>query len=99
MDIGLQIRKIRERSNLTQEYMATRLQISKTSYGNIERNMIKRVPLPMLMAIAELLHVHYTALLGDDERMEASGMRALLDGMQHLLEKMDGMEKHLRRLQ
>ena len=99
MDIGSQIRKIRESRNVTQEYMAARLQISKTSYGNIERNMIKRVTLPMLMAIAKLLHVHYTALLGDDETIEASGINALLDGMHHLLEKMDGIEKQLQRLQ
>ncbi|AWO01764.1 hypothetical protein DLD77_08675 [Chitinophaga alhagiae] len=106
MNIGLQIRKVRESKNVTQEYMAAKLCVSKTSYGNIERNTIKRLTWAMVMAIAEVLEVHYSELLVEQPpqaRMERSGKpgcwQAVMNCLQHLHEKMDSMEKQLQRMQ
>lgn len=98
------IRQLRESRNITQEYMAAKLRISKTSYGNIERNTIKRLTLSMVMAIARVLNVHYTELLAD-ERMqggmrvsEAGNMLVLRNEMQQLLLKVAHIEDQLQRL-
>ncbi|WP_081469280.1 helix-turn-helix domain-containing protein [Runella slithyformis] len=35
--VGIKIRKLRELQDLTQEYIATKLGMSQTNYGKIER--------------------------------------------------------------
>lgn len=86
--------------------MAAKLRISKTSYGNIERNSIKRLTLAMVMAIAEVLHVHYSELLGEERKHgrreyggEVAGMEVVMNYMQHLLTKVENIEKQLQRMQ
>ncbi|WP_126244508.1 helix-turn-helix domain-containing protein [Chitinophaga rhizosphaerae] len=65
MNVGNTIRRLREYRNLTQEYMADRLCIGSTAYGNIERNEVKRLTVERLMQIAEVLDVHFTELFND----------------------------------
>lgn len=86
--------------------MAAKLRISKTSYGNIERSSIKRLTLAMVMAIAEVLQVHYSELLGEEKKQyrrersgEAAGAEAVKNYMQHLLMKIENIEKQLQRMQ
>jgi transcriptional regulator with XRE-family HTH domain len=104
MNTGLQIRLVRESRNVTQEYMAARLQISKTSYGNIERNTTKRLTLAMVMAIAEVLQVHYAELLGEGfgggrvrRRADAWALQAVLEQLHELMVKVDGIAAQLQR--
>lgn len=107
MNIGSQIRKVRESKNVTQDFMAAKLGVSKTSYGNIERNTIKRLTWAMVMAIAEVLNVHYSELLGEPAprgRGERGGRppvgwQAVMSCLQDLHEKMDSLEKQLQRVQ
>ncbi len=65
MNVGTTIRRLREYRNLTQEYMAARLNIGSTAYGNIERNEVKRLTMERLIQIAEVLDVHFTELFVD----------------------------------
>lgn len=60
MNVGKTIRRLREYRNLTQEYMAARLNIGSTAYGNIERNEVKRLTIERLIEIADVLGVHFT---------------------------------------
>lgn len=104
MDFGPQIRKIRERKNVTQEFMAGKLGISKTTYGNIERNGVKRLALGRVMEIARVLNVHYSELFGGCAcgsgrgRADQPGMKAVMDYLQHLHKKMESMEKQLQHI-
>lgn len=65
MNVGKTIRRLREFRNLTQEYMAVRLNIGSTAYGNIERNDTKRLTIERLMQIAEVLDVHFTEFFNE----------------------------------
>ncbi|RPD40141.1 helix-turn-helix domain-containing protein [Chitinophaga barathri] len=64
-NVGLRIRRLRESRNLTQEYVAARLKIGATAYGNIERGDVKRLTLARWMDIAEVLEVHYSEIFGE----------------------------------
>lgn len=66
MNVGNTIRRLREYRNLTQEYMADRLNIGCTAYGNIERNEVKRLTVERLMQVAEVLDVHFSELFNDE---------------------------------
>lgn len=72
MSIGPTIRKIRESRNVTQEYMASRLNIGVTAYGNIERSDVKRLPVERVFEIASILNVHYTEIFGDLDKLLAN---------------------------
>lgn len=68
MNIGPTIRKLREAKNVTQEYMATRLKIGVTAYGNIERNDVKRLTVARVLEIAAILNVHYSEIFGSRDK-------------------------------
>lgn len=105
--IGPTIRRLRIARNLTQEYMAMRLKVGVTAYGNIERNDVKRLTLERVMEIARVLNVHYSELLGCQEpRQEAdSGVMAVVEYlrrdkllMQELLKAYKEMYAQLERM-
>lgn len=60
--VGNRIRKLREFRNFTQEYMALRLGLSVTAYGNIERGETT-VSLDRIQDIARILEVHYSHII------------------------------------
>lgn len=68
MNAGSIIRRLREERNVTQEYMASKLNIGVTAYGNIERNDVKRLTVDRLKEIADILKVHVFELFGYTER-------------------------------
>lgn len=68
MNAGSVIRRLREERNVTQEYMAAKLNIGVTAYGNIERNDIKRLTIDRLKEIADIFKVHFFELFGRSER-------------------------------
>lgn len=56
MNIGCNIRKIRELKNIKQDYIAHKLNLSLTSYGKIERNEVD-INLSRVHQIADVLDV------------------------------------------
>lgn len=61
------IKSIRERRNLTQEYMAQELGISQNSYSNIENGGVK-LTIERLMEISKVLGVTAEELIANDSQ-------------------------------
>lgn len=68
MNIGSVIRKLRLERGVTLEYIAEKLNIGVTAYGNIERNEVKRLTIARLKEIANILEVHFFELFSAEER-------------------------------
>ncbi len=64
--IGTKIRKIRELKNYTQEYVASKLELTIAGYGKIERNEVK-VNSDRLEQIARALEVRPSQIMEFDE--------------------------------
>lgn len=73
--IGSHIKKLRELKNYTQQYMASRLNITVTAYGNIERGEVE-ITLRRLREIAHILGLHYTQIVDFDVDRLMSGKPA-----------------------
>ena len=67
MNIGLNIRKVREIKGFSQEYMANELEISQRHYSRFEQNETE-LSVNKLNQIASILGVTGQQLLGFDER-------------------------------
>jgi transcriptional regulator with XRE-family HTH domain len=67
MEIGDKIRKVRELKGYKQEYVAEKLGMSVTAYGNIERNE-SSISLERLQEIAEVLEVTVQDILNIPEQ-------------------------------
>jgi transcriptional regulator with XRE-family HTH domain len=87
MKIGDKIRDIRTLKGFSQENMADILNISKKTYGDIERNQIKELTLARLEQIAEALEVSLNDILSFGERIanffEQSSGANVLNGVVH----------------
>lgn len=68
MNIGDKIRKVRELKGLKQEYVAGKLGLSVTAYGNIERND-SSLTFERLEEIAEVLEVTVQDILNIPEQL------------------------------
>lgn len=66
MKIGMKIKRLRELKNYTQEYMADRLMIGATAYGNIERDTTKDMSLERLLQIAYIFEIDFTEIINFD---------------------------------
>jgi transcriptional regulator with XRE-family HTH domain len=66
MRLGPKIKKLRELKNYTQDYMASRLKIGVTAYGNIERDMVKEMTVDRLLEIAEVLEMDFADIINFD---------------------------------
>jgi len=67
MDIGTNIRKIRELKGFSQEFMAEKLAISQRQYSRVEKNETE-LTLSKLETIGEVLEVTPQQLMGFDEK-------------------------------
>jgi len=67
MDIGLNIKKIRELKGYSQDYMASQLEISQRQFSRIEKNEVD-LNLSRLTEISKLLEVTPSQILGFDEK-------------------------------
>lgn len=67
-DIGEKIKKIRELKNYTQEYMATKLEMSQAGYGKIERNE-SEISYQKLHKIAKIFKLKVEDLIYFNERI------------------------------
>ncbi len=67
MDIGDNLRKIRELKGYSQDYMAKALEISQRNYCRIEKNEIE-LSLSKLNKISEILEVTPQQVMGFDDR-------------------------------
>ncbi len=62
MDIGKNIKNLRELKNLNQTYMANELGIGQKTYSNIE-NSVNNVSVETIMQIAKILNVNFQKIL------------------------------------
>jgi transcriptional regulator with XRE-family HTH domain len=62
--IGDKIRKIREDKNISQEKMAYELDLTQSNYGRLEKDD-KRLNVPKLMKIAEILEISISYLFNE----------------------------------
>ena len=60
------IRVIRESNGLSQEYVASKLEITQQAYSNIEKNP-ENASIKRLKQISEVLSVPITSLIGESE--------------------------------
>lgn len=60
------IRVIRESNGLSQEYVASKLEITQQAYSNIEKNP-ENASIKRLKQISEVLSVPVTSLIGESE--------------------------------
>ena len=68
MDIGTKIRKMREAKGLSQENMATELDMTQTGYGKIERNEVN-LKYSSLVRISEILETSIENIIGYDDKI------------------------------
>jgi transcriptional regulator with XRE-family HTH domain len=66
MSVASNIKNIRELKNLTQDYMATQLDITQGAYSKIERGETD-MPLSRLEQIAKILGIKLLDIIGFDE--------------------------------
>lgn len=62
MDIGKNIKNLRELKNLNQTYMANELGIGQKTYSNIE-NSVNNVSVETIIQIAKILNVNFQKIL------------------------------------
>jgi transcriptional regulator with XRE-family HTH domain len=77
-EVGRKIRQTRENQHLSQDSLAKRLGISRTSMVNIEAGR-QRTPLHVLWQIAELLETKLTLLIPTPEELLAPQNETVLD--------------------
>ena len=65
-NVGRKIRMVRERRQLSQEYVAGRMKISQQAYSRLEHDG-ENVSLKRLKQLAEALEVPLQSLIGDDD--------------------------------
>ena len=73
MNIGDKIRKVRELKGLKQEYVAEKVGLSVTAYGNIERNE-SSLSFDRLEEIAEVLEVSVQDILNIPEQFNVQSI-------------------------
>jgi len=61
-NIGVNIRKVREKKGFSQEYVAEKLGINQSTYGKLERD-VSNITLDRLYKIADVLDEDITTLL------------------------------------
>lgn len=80
-EIGARIRKTRERTGLSQSFVATQIDVTRASISNVEAGR-QRIPLDRLYQIAAVLQVPVASFLPGDKpdrkirkALEAEGAR------------------------
>ncbi len=68
LQVGENIRKVRELKGYTQDFMASKLGISQKAYSNIETNKTQ-LDTDRLVEIAEVLEINPTNLIAFDEKL------------------------------
>ena len=68
MLVGEKLKKIRELKNFTQEYMASRLEMSQSGYGKIERDETE-VSYQKLEKIAEVFGIKVEDIINFNEKL------------------------------
>ena len=78
--IGSNLQRCRDKANLTQEQVAERVGISTSFYANLERGN-RSMSIPVLLAVADVLHVSANTLLySDDSKTRITNICNLLNG-------------------
>ena len=66
ISLGDNIRIIREARGYSQDYVASKLEITQQTYSNIEKNP-EKATVKRLKELAAVLQVNFVTLLGEDE--------------------------------
>jgi transcriptional regulator with XRE-family HTH domain len=74
LTVGRTIRRLRERTGLTQEEFAQAADLDRSFYGRVERGS-QNIALITLCIVAANLKVHPSELLGDIGELDCSGLR------------------------
>lgn len=78
--IGCNLQRCRERAKLTQEQVAEQVGISTLFYANLERGS-RSMSIPVLLALADVLHVSANTLLyRDTPQIHITNICNLLNG-------------------
>ena len=81
MELGLQIKLIREEKHISQARLAAACFLSRTSITNIEKGR-QHIPLHTLYIVANALEIPVTELLPDSKDLnERYGMENMPDGL------------------
>lgn len=80
-DLGLRLRRIREASRLTQDALAERIGLSRTSIANIEQGR-QRIQVHTLYALAGALRVSPRSLLPSESPTLSDELRHSLESLQ-----------------
>jgi transcriptional regulator with XRE-family HTH domain len=78
--IGSRIRAIRLSKNLTLEFIAQRLEMSETGYGDIERGKSIHLTITRLQKIADVLEVKVSDLFQPDGTKDSSRLENTNNG-------------------
>jgi len=95
MNIGLKIKKIREFKGYSQEFMASRLNVSQAAYSKIESR--KLVHMLRVMSIADILEITPLQLLNFDETRLIKEEIKLSPNFEHKDFKTQGSERERER--
>jgi len=63
-NVGLKIRRLREERNISQEYIASQMALTQSSYGRLEKDD-NRLTVPKIIKIAEVLNVSISKLFNE----------------------------------
>ena len=91
MEIGDRIRKVRELKGLKQEYVAEKLGMSVTAYGNIERNA-SDLTFTKLEQIAKILEVTPQDIISIPEQLNIQSITGSKVGFNYYDQKPDNNE-------
>jgi transcriptional regulator with XRE-family HTH domain len=81
MQVGQKIKRIRELRNFTQEYLASRLNITQESYSKIEANKTN-VSTQRLEQIAKILEVNIVDLMTFDDKFVFNNFNNAVNAIQ-----------------
>ncbi|UYQ91240.1 helix-turn-helix transcriptional regulator [Chitinophaga horti] len=70
MSLGKSIRRLRELKGVSREYIASRLGMGVTAYGNIERDYVKNLAVNKLSEIADILEIDICMILRFDAKTD-----------------------------
>lgn len=93
MEIGDRIRKVRELKGLKQEYVAEKLGMSVTAYGNIERNA-SDLTFSKLEQIASVLEVTPQDIISIPEQLNIQSITGSKVGFHYYDQKPDNSDVH-----
>lgn len=86
-EIGSKITRVRKELNLTQSEIAHKLDIPLKTYATYEV-ATRKIPIPLLFEIAEILHLSPNELLGIEEKKSKPGPISRIERLSERIKKL-----------